>query len=479
MAWKEADVQSWLASLKKEKEAPNSKQMEFLTRVIDRCREEANSFKTPQAKEYKDEPLRDCLLGLPGAGKSTCIKLVRRFFEECLQWEDGFQFQCLATQNTMAALIGGATIHSWGTIPVNATDASSKVQTKNADGDVDDLFLKAISMRFLIIDEVSTASPALLGLLDAYLRRACCRHPYARNGRRRRPFGGINIIFAGDFWQLPPVRSHAIFSNPFKRETYSAEEQKMFKMFWDMTDEDCIQRTFLLTEPMRTKDLWLQALLNADRQGAETWEMYCFTHGLPTRNPGSWLPGANKPLCGNKKCAALAEDVWPEMWKRGRGTWDNWLLRIERECSVCGEERERRCCVLRHNNESDKKRYVTNPFASAPYVHPFRHPSYHATQLRAILFAKTNKKQLLWVTAHDKIVSNSIAVSKEKEEARKERWLEFHDRFTGGIPGVLPLVRDLPVRFTESIDKRSREMGVFKHCRGVLYEIPLGLPAGN
>ena len=242
----------------------------------------------------------------------------------------------------------------------------------------------------------------------------------------------------------------------------------MFKMFWDMTDEDCIQRTFLLTEPMRTKDLWLQALLNADRQGAETWEMYCFTHGLPTRNPGSWLPGANKLVCGNQKCAALAEDVWPEMWKRGRGTWDNWLLRIERECSVCGEERERRCCVLRHNNESDKKRYVTNPFASAPYVHPFRHPSYHATQLRAILFAKSNKKQLLWVTAYDKIVSNSIAVSKEKEEARKERWLEFHDRFTGGIPGVLPFVRDLPVRFTESIDKRSREMGVFKHCRGIL-----------
>ena len=73
----------------------------------------------------------------------------------------------------MAALIGGTTIHNWGGIPVNSTDASSKIQSKGADGDVDALFLNALGMRWLIIDEVSTASPMLLGLLDAYLRRAC------------------------------------------------------------------------------------------------------------------------------------------------------------------------------------------------------------------------------------------------------------------------------------------------------------------
>ena len=431
MAWKEADVADWLAKLKKEKDPPNTKQMEFLLRVIDRCRNEATSFKSPQTKNFKDEPLRDCLLGLPGAGKSTCINLVRRFFEECLQWEDGIQFQFLATQNTMAALIGGATIHSWGAIPVNATDANSKVQTKNSEGDVDELFLKASGIRFIIIDEISTASPELLGLLDAYLRRACCRHPYACYNKHKRPFGGINIIFAGDFWQLTPVRSHAIFSNPFRKGIYSAVEQKMFKMFWNMKDEDCIQRTFVLTEPMRTKDPWLKVLLDADRHGEESWEMYCFTHGLPTRNPGTWLPGKPFPACGEKNCATLAEGVWPDMWRRGRGTWENWLLRRERECAKCQEERERRCCVLRPHEEQDKQRYVSNPFASAPYVHPFRHPSYHATQLRAILYAKTNKRQLLWVTAHDKIVTNNMATSKEREEARKERWLEFHDRFTG------------------------------------------------
>ena len=37
-----------------------------------------------------------------------------------------------------------------------------------------------------------------------------------------------------------------------------------------------------------------------------------------------------------------------------------------------------------------------------------------------------------------------------------------------GIPGLLPLVLDLPVRFTESLNKAAREMGVFKHSRGWL-----------
>ena len=43
------------------------------------------------------------------------------------------QYQCLASQNTMAALIGGQTIHSWGHIPINASDAADKIHKKNKD----------------------------------------------------------------------------------------------------------------------------------------------------------------------------------------------------------------------------------------------------------------------------------------------------------------------------------------------------------
>ena len=46
--------------------------------------------------------------------------------------------------------------------------------------------------------------------------------------------------------------------------------------------------------------------------------------------------------------------------------------------------------------------------------------------------------------------------------------MRFHDRFTNGIPGLLPLVLDLPVRFTDSPNKKAKDMGVFKHSRGWL-----------
>ena len=154
-----------------------------------------------------------------------------------LKWEHGVQFQCLATQNTMAALIGRTTAHHWAHMPVILEDARDKAHSKNTDGDVDALFEDCLGMRWLLLDEVSTFSVTLLGLLDWYLRRACARHPHTKDSdNKRRAFGGLNIIFSGDFWQLPPVRALSLFSNPYlKREHYGAAEQTIMWMFWKKT----------------------------------------------------------------------------------------------------------------------------------------------------------------------------------------------------------------------------------------------------
>ncbi len=338
--------------------------------------------------------------------------------------------------------------------------------------DIDKLYMKALGMRWLVFDELSTLSPYLLGLLDAYLRRACCRHPYAKCRGRRRAFGGINLVLAGDLWQLPPVRSHSIFSNPYLPD-YSGEEQMIFKMFWRPTEANSIQKTFLLTQSMRTQDKWLRSVLNADRYGNESWEMYCFQHGLPTRNPGTWLPETNAPWCGNTRCATLATDVWPLQMRRGATARrlerrENWLRRLEEECEECKTERKRRCCILAATGDQATK-HLEEPFTCAPFIHPFRHPSYHATQLRAVSFAKLKNKRLHWLVAYDQLKNPTSTGVTEEKEFRKERWLEFHDRFTSGIPGVFPAVLDLPVRFTESVGREAREMGVFKHTRGILH----------
>ena len=97
-------------------------------------------------------------------------------------------------------------------------------------------------------------------------------------------------------------------------------------------------------------------------------------------------------------------------------------------------------------------------------MHPFRLPAYEALQLRTIQFAKIKRRRLLWVLAYDWVKKSDVAIS----EDRKETWLRFGDKKTNGIPGMLPLVLDLPVRFTEPPNKAAKALGVFKHTRGMI-----------
>ena len=150
------------------------------------------------------------------------------------------------------------------------------------------------------------------------------------------------------------------------------------------------------------------------------------------------MPGPDKPACGNVQCARLAAEVWPALRERsataiGGGKRENWMRRAEMECGICKTERTRRCCVRAETGDG-AHRHLEPPFAAAPFIHPFRHPSYHATQLRAMNFAKAACRRVHWMVACDKMADGSQTATNEKVERRKDRWLQFHDRFTSGIP---------------------------------------------
>ncbi len=119
---------------------------------------------------------------------------------------------------------------------------------------------------------------------------------------------------------------------------YSFEEQKIQTNFQKLT-EYSIRRTYILSQSLRTGDPWLRAVLEADRFGKEPWDMYCFIHGLPTRNPGSWLPSTDasgRVMCGNERCEGL-RTIWDAAWQRCKGV--KWQQRQATECSTCKEER--------------------------------------------------------------------------------------------------------------------------------------------
>ena len=64
-----------------------------------------------------------------------------------------------------------------------------------------------------------------------------------------------------------------------------------------------------------------------------------------------------------------------------------WALRCDLECEVCAQERRRRCRVMLPGTGLEDA-HMREPFAHAPFVHPFNVPKYHAQQLRAVNYGK-------------------------------------------------------------------------------------------
>ena len=202
-------------------------------------------------------------------------------------WTHGVQFQKVAPQHTMSILIGGQTVHSWGQVPINATSMQAR-NSKGKGDDIDELFTRTQSLRWLLVDEIEAVAAVVMGILHGNLCRSMSRTPYAkRKDGTVRPFGGVNLSLSGDWWQLPPVMKIGFYSNPFQRGMEYTEQVAM-SFLW-RKNINAIQGAHELVQPNRTSDPWLQEVLRQDREGRESWEVYCFTHGLPTKNGGSFV----------------------------------------------------------------------------------------------------------------------------------------------------------------------------------------------
>ena len=426
--FRQTSADAWVRKLQTQKEAPNREQLQGITSVIQRCALEAGEQQRDQVNSDPAEPSREMVHGLPGAGKSRVIHWMKEFFTDVLGWEHGVHFVVLASQNTMAALVGGRTLHSWGNIPINKEMAAARKAKVWAKLDANPMYEKAVYMRWILIDEGSTASAEVLGALDSTLQQAVrATGTYARRGDgSKRPFGGINLRIFTDWWQLPPVNATAITQNPLQR--HSATVQRTLAMFWSR-DEDSLTGMQELVKEIRCRDPWLSDFLRECRVGEQQWGMYWFVHGFPTENTGSWMVRSRQPECGEPRRAKLAADVWPRMRQEG-ATWEQ---RRRLECGRCQDERARRARVMLTEQDT---RHESRAFLAAPYVHPYNAPKYHAQQRRAMIFAQAMHKCLLWVVAWDSPQNQEDkALKGDALQKARERWLQFHDQQTSGIIG--------------------------------------------
>ena len=168
--------------------------------------------------------------------------------------------------------------------------------------------------------------------------------------------------------------------------------------------------------------------------------------GLPTEHAGSWMTDGTLK-CRSNECAAL-----PAKWKQMARSGVAWGEMQRMECALCRSERERRNRLL----DNADARVRQEPYLSAPFIHKNNEPKYHAMLLRAAEHAKAARSYILWFQAID-IPENpaQIAGSTEKLGKRLQRFLQFHDQQTAGLPGLNIRYKGMKARVTEKLVKNE------------------------
>lgn len=123
-----------------------------------------------------------------GSGKTF---LINRFIRYAHEHNMGIAIT--ASTGIAATHIGGVTVHSWSGIGIKDTLSTEDIDQINSREYLIKRFTKT---SILIIDEISMLSGEFLDGLDRLLQNARVNPA---------PFGGMQVVLVGDFFQLPPV----------------------------------------------------------------------------------------------------------------------------------------------------------------------------------------------------------------------------------------------------------------------------------
>lgn len=133
----------------------------------------------------KDGQLIMYLGGSGGTGKSR----VNAFVDFSRRWHSTTSVVVTASSGVAAVLIGGCTIHgALGIQPLMTPKPPSP-----------EMITAWSEVGVMLIDEFSMVKADLYDLLDSRLRLL--------KANNQLPFGGLHMIYFGDFYQLPPVGS--------------------------------------------------------------------------------------------------------------------------------------------------------------------------------------------------------------------------------------------------------------------------------
>ena len=178
------------------------------------------------------------LTGSAGSGKTYLLN-------QYISYLDNHDIAVAVTASTgiAATHMNGMTIHGWSGIGVRDFMGERELEALEEKKYLWKRFDKA---RVLIIDEVSMLHGFQLDMIDKVCKR------FKRSGR---PFGGLQVILSGDFFQLPPVEKSKNVNPTKSSMVYESEAWKI------LNPAICY-----LTEQHRQEDDVLTDILNTIRE---------------------------------------------------------------------------------------------------------------------------------------------------------------------------------------------------------------------
>ncbi|KAF7770959.1 hypothetical protein Agabi119p4_6933 [Agaricus bisporus var. burnettii] len=197
------------------------------------------------------------MTGPGGTGKTHVVKALRQVMNH---YGCGHRIHFLAPTGSAAGNIDGMTIHKGLGLKIAKKDGRGKGSQEIGGSSEDFTVLVSIQNKALLrdewkdvdvvlIDEISLTSAQLLCEIDQALRFA--------KERRDEWFGGITVVFAGDFYQYPPVGGTPLYTPIQRNGKFTSDEllRRLGRLAWKS-----INAVVELTEQQRMK-----TVLNVER----------------------------------------------------------------------------------------------------------------------------------------------------------------------------------------------------------------------
>ena len=179
-----------------------------------------------------------------GTGKTQVIKALICMFN---LRQENHRFIVLAPTGTAAALLNGSTYHSVLSIHLSNIAGEQDEPLRSEAVVIKEVQERLEGVDYIFIDEISMIACHELYVISAQLSKV--------TNECDKPFGGKNIILAGDFAQLPPTNGSPLYSNIMSKTQKSTmskrdQESMLGKIIWHQ-----ITTVVILTQNMRQKEM--------------------------------------------------------------------------------------------------------------------------------------------------------------------------------------------------------------------------------